>query len=100
MNQVVTCFLLTIYPLNPSNAEATSKPCRVGIHYSSESPQQELSNEYDRVKIVFKIPCALVESSLSIGRVNQNPTHNSPQNIHLIFDGKFIPRSNIISLDI
>ena len=43
--------------------------------YSSESAQRELSNEYqyDRVVMVFKKslrPCALDESTLSIGRVN------------------------------
>ena len=40
--------------------------------YSSESAQRELSNGYqhDRVWLVFKflLPCALDESSLSIGR--------------------------------
>ena len=44
--------------------------------YSYESTQRELSNEYhhDRVLDVFQKslhPCALDESSLSIGRVNQ-----------------------------
>ena len=43
--------------------------------YSSESTQQELSNEYQlvRVYMVFEHLCALDESSLGIGRVN---THN------------------------
>ena len=45
--------------------------------YSSESAQRELSNEYqqDRVWMVFVKslhPCALDESSLSIGRVKQS----------------------------
>ena len=44
--------------------------------YSSESTQLELSNEYqlDRVSTFSKYlhPCALDESSLSIGRVKQN----------------------------
>ena len=43
--------------------------------YSSDSTQQELTNEYqhDRVKMFCNKslrPCALYESSFSIGRVN------------------------------
>ena len=54
--------------------------------YSSVSTQRELSNEYEhnRVKMVFKNIlhiCALVESSLGIGRVNigviQDRAHHS-----------------------
>ena len=46
--------------------------------HSSQSAQRELSNEYqnDRVLIFFKSlrPCALGESSLSIGRVKGLPS--------------------------
>ena len=54
--------------------------------HSSEGACGELSNKYqvDRVKMVFKILCALDESSSSIGRVNPSILKSSSRKYRLV----------------
>ena len=71
----LTLMLLTAKLANTNlckDSEKLLKPLANG--YSSESAQQELSNEYQRDRVIYGFkkslhPCALGKSSHSIGRV-------------------------------